>query len=642
MELLNDNNVKEQFHKLITKFITKKDDYNTDDFIGGLPITLETKDVFSILAKDKTKSSKYSVTQKVDGTRMLMYIGYNTSSGKDKQRIVCFIDRNMKIYTLRDSTRAILPYLNTREMLLDGEIVFFDKDNNPHKELQSRYVKGISFMCFDILFGPENISVDSEGNKKIGQEFSFTVPFDGILKTYPWNYINRYDILHKLIIPSGFNKNEPILTEAFKDTNWFNVELKPIYFLDSLKKDYKNLYTENNTGFLQKDFVKTRKNFYNNVLSKYGKQVNTYISTPVKLDGLIFTSYETLYTIGPWNKFGKEQFKWKPVNLQTVDLLVRKIDGRNDVANVLISKGPDLVPYQIKYKPAVITLPDPKIKNNSIAEFGFDKDLNLVFKELRPDKKNPNSLRTITNVINSFKNPVDINDLHLLLNIETLNKTNLKKIMRYVPRPKLLNCVASHKSLEYLNEYDKKNITDMFSSVSEENELEIRIGTIKESFFDTNIDTDKFEQFKSQLETLNYKIDKIDMVDIIENDVRTRYFFQEDFGNYIYLESVVKKKIKNIDINSKKFSNFDTRISLSQEIKVKQYSVEGNALRKFRISYTHPKELFRVDMTTIIKGKLKDKLFIEEEFTKYNKQIEIEILKPNVNINELFNFIYSF
>ena len=214
--------------------------------------------------------------------------------------------------------------------------------------------------------------------------------------------------------------------------------------------------------------------------------------------------------------------------------------------------------------------------------------------------------------------------------------------MRYVPRPKLLNCVASHKSLEYLNEYDKKNITDMFSSVSEENELEIRIGTIKASFFDTNIDTDKFEQFKSQLESLNYKIDKIDMVDIIENDVRTRYFFQEDFGNYIYLESVVKKKIKNIDINSKKFSNFDSRISLSQEIKVKQYSIEGNALRKFRISYTHPKELFRVDMTTIIKGNLKDKLFIEEEFTKYNRQIEIEILKPTVNINELFNFIYSF
>ncbi len=642
MELLNDNNVKEQFHKLIIKFITKKDNYNTGDFIGGLPITLENKDVFSILAKDKTKSSKYSVTQKVDGTRMLMYIGYNTSTGKDKQRIVCFIDRNMKIYTLRDSTRAILPYLNTREMLLDGEIVFFDKDNIPHKELQSRYVKGISFMCFDILFGPENISVDSEGNKKIGQEFSFTVPFDGILKTYPWNYINRYDILHKLIIPSEFNKNEPILTEAFKDTNWFNVELKPIYFLDSLKKDYKNLYTENDTGFLQKDFVKTRKNFYNNVLSKYGKQVNTYISKPVKLDGLIFTSYETLYTIGPWNKFGKEQFKWKPVNLQTVDLLIKKIYGQTDIANVLISKGPDLVPYQIKYKPAVIKLPDPRIKDNSIAEFGFDKDLNLVFKEIRPDKKNPNSLRTITNVINSFRNPVDINDLHLLLNIETLNKTNLKKIMRYVPRPKLLNCVASHKSLEYLNEYDKKNISDMFSNVSEENELEIRIGTIKDSFFDTNIDADKFEQFKSQLETLNYKIDKIDMVDIIENDVRTRYFFQEDFGNYIYLESVVKKKIKNIDINSKKFSNFDSRISLSQEIKVKQYSIEGNALRKFRISYTHPKELFRVDMTTIIKGKLKDKLFIEEEFTKYNRQIEIEILKPTVNINELFNFIYSF
>mgnify|MGYP001491401890 CR=1 FL=1 len=640
MELLNDNNVKEQFHKLIKKFITKKDDYDVNDFVGGLPITLENKDMFSLISKSGDRY-KYTVTQKVDGTRMLMYIGYNTSSGKDKQRIVCFIDRNMKIYTLRDSSRAILPYLNTREMLLDGEIVFFDKDNTPHKDLQSRYVKGVSFMCFDILFGPENISVDSDGNKKIGQEFSFTVPYDGILKTYPWTYINRYDILYKLIIPTTFNKNEPLLTEAFKDINWFNIELKPIYFLNSLKQ-YKTLYLENNTGFLQKDFDRTRKNFYNNVLAKYGKQINRYISKPIQLDGLIFTSADTLYTIGPWNKNGKEQFKWKPVNLQTVDLLIKKIEGQKEIANVFISKGTNLEAYQIRYKPVIVQLPNPNIKDNSIGEFGFDEKFNLIFKESRPDKKIPNSLRTINNVLNSFKNPVDINDIYLLLNIEDLNKEKLKKIMlSYVSRPKLLNCVISNKSIDYLNEYEKQDITDMFLNVSSGKELEIRIGILKDKFFDTNIEKEKFENIKNQLNTAGYKIEKIDMVDIQENDIRTRYFYQEDFGKYIYLESIIKKKIKNIDINSKKFSSFDSRISLSEEIKVKQYSLEGPAKRKFRISYIHPKDLFRVDTTIIIKGKLQDKLFIEQD-SDYSRQIEIEILNPNVNINELFNFIYSF
>ena len=47
-------------------------------------------------------------------------------------------------------------------MLLDGELVFFDHEGKSHKELDSRYVKGISFMAFDILFGPENIDINSK------------------------------------------------------------------------------------------------------------------------------------------------------------------------------------------------------------------------------------------------------------------------------------------------------------------------------------------------------------------------------------------------------------------------------------------------------------------------------------------------
>jgi hypothetical protein len=43
------------------------------------------------------------------------------------------------------------------------------------------------------------------------------------------------------------------------------------------------------------------------------------------LDGLIFTSIKTLYTIGTWNKFDSEQFKWKPQNEQTADLKIKKM-----------------------------------------------------------------------------------------------------------------------------------------------------------------------------------------------------------------------------------------------------------------------------------------------------------------------------
>ena len=95
-------------------------------------------------------------------------------------------------------------YVNSREMLLDGELIFFDQNGNSYKELESRYVKGASFMAFDILFGPENIDVSTDNNKIMGQEFSMMVPEDNKLRTQPWTYISRYDILHKLIVPSRF------------------------------------------------------------------------------------------------------------------------------------------------------------------------------------------------------------------------------------------------------------------------------------------------------------------------------------------------------------------------------------------------------------------------------------------------------
>ena len=235
MELLQDRKVEEQFQKLVTKFLSKNDNYDMKKFIGGLPITLERKDMNTLMLKGKNGKNKYTVTQKVDGTRVLMYIGPDEKIASVKQRTVCFIDRNMKIYTVRNDNRDILPYVNTREMLIDGELVFFDRDGESHKELDSKKVKGISFMAFDILFGPETIDISSDGSKIVGQEFSFTVPEDGKLKTLPWEYISRYDILYNLIQPTPMNKSEPILTEAFKGVNWFNIEVKPIYFLETLK-----------------------------------------------------------------------------------------------------------------------------------------------------------------------------------------------------------------------------------------------------------------------------------------------------------------------------------------------------------------------------------------------------------------------
>ena len=479
MELLPGANIMNNFKKLVTKFLTKNDNYDITKFVGGLPVTLERGDMSNLMSKGRDGKSKYTVTQKVDGTRVLLYIGPDSETASIKQRTVCFIDRNMKIYTVRNDTRDTLPYVNSREMLLDGEIVFFDRDGVSHKELESRYVKGISFMAFDILFGPENIDVSSVDNSKvIGQEFSFIVPDDGNLKTFPWRYINRYDILHKLIIPSKFNKLEPILTEAFKEVNWFNIELKPIYFLDSIKSN-KILYNKSNIGYLQRLLKKNREEFYRELKTKYDKDANVFIRKSLKLDGLIFTASDTLYTIGSWDKLLTTQYKWKPADEQTVDMLVRKTSDVS--AKIFVSRSGSLIPYEINRRQVVTNVP-AFVKNNDIVEFSLGQNGEFIFKEIRKDKKKPNALRTVLNVISSFNNPVNINDLYYFLNLsDNSTKTEIKKVLEYSTKSKLLQCVVKNDNVSLLEPEQLSKINDIIKNVgiNKEIEIELRFGVIK-------------------------------------------------------------------------------------------------------------------------------------------------------------------
>ena len=633
MELLRDKKIEEQFHNLVKKFLTKNDNYDTSKFIGGLPVTLERQDVFNLLLKDSAGNYKYTVTQKVDGTRMLMYIGYDTGNNA---RIPCFIDRNMKIYTVRDSGRSILPYVNSREMLLDGELVFFDANGNSHKELESRYVKGVSFMVFDILFGPENIDINTDGTKLMGQSFSMTVPQDGIIRTFPWRYINRYDILHKLIIPSQFNKEEPVLTVAFSKTNWFNIELKPIYFLGSIK-DRVVLYNSSKSGYLQTLLSNQRKEHYKMLMDKYQKQSSIFTKRTLELDGLIFTSADTLYTIGTWNNLATTQYKWKPVEQQTVDLLIRKI---NDISGQLfVSKQGKLEPFQMNYKNVTVNVP-PEIANNSVAEFSIDSSGNFIFKEVRTDKKIPNALKTVINVINSFKNPVNINELHYFLNIDRLGKKDLEKVLNYSSRSKLLQCATYN--LNALETKDSMIIKDMIATAmsNKEMELELRLGMIEKNF-NPRLQKDRFDYLIQKVEKINFKKIIDDFVDVYSDRVRTRYLFNNDLQRYVLFESIVKNRVKNLDLQTRSFLNNDIRIALSTETKIREYNDSGEAYRKIRYSFTEPSKLFRIDFTIISDGIFNNRTFEPNEKSIMIYQIEVEILSEKVSPENLFKFLAS-
>tara|TARA_B110001450_G_scaffold125345_1_gene117979 strand:- start:17131 stop:19059 length:1929 start_codon:yes stop_codon:yes gene_type:complete len=636
MEPLRNQKVEEQFGKLIKNFISRNENYDMSRFIGGMPITLEKTDMSNLTIKNKNGDLRYTVTQKVDGTRYLMYIGPDTGLSNIKQRTVCFVDRDMKLNVFKNFN---LPDVNTPEMLLDGEIVYFDANGKSHRELDPVKIKGISFMVFDILFGPEEISVDSDGNKKIGQSFSMTVPQDGKLRSKPWYYINRYDILSKLIVPNmQFNKNEPILPNAFKGSEKFNIELKPIYFLGTLLSAALPLYNLSGSGWLQTELKDNRSKYYS-YLSTIKKKTDIF-TKKLELDGLIFTSADTLYTIGTWNNNLTGQYKWKPPMEQTVDLKIKKVT--ETTANVLVKKGSQLEYFQERGQALIVNVPN-ETKTDTIHEFSVVTN-SFKYKNSREDKTLPNAINTVLNVIRSYKNPVNIDNIVYFLKPD--NEKAYKVILEHSSRTKLFKCVSALESVKLIEESDKNKLTDMIKNTgtSKELEIEMRLGLINrgpKTFFDPIISRGNFEKIIIRTERFGFKKTIDDFVDIYDNGVRTRYIYSKDFGRFIQYESVIKSRISNIDIPMSNTLNFDTRFSMSKETPVMKYNTEGDTKRKYRISYTEPNELFRIDFTAITNGSysLNDRLFKTNKDPNEKFQIEIEFISDKINIEEYFKFL---
>jgi hypothetical protein len=641
MELIRDVQLIKHFENFVKNMITRNKNYDPKKFIGGLPITLEKKDVHTLANIDPVGKSFYTVTQKVDGTRVLMYIGPRIDDSP--KRVVCFIDRNMNLYTIRDKTRDVLPYVDIREeMLIDGELVFFDSLGNSFKELNFREIAGVSFMAFDILYGPGNINVVN-GETIIGQSVSMVIPFDNLPRAVPWTYIQRYDILYKLIeTPSYAPDMIPKLTDALKSVPWFNVELKPIYFLTNIPKEYmfSGIYNDNNSGYLQNNLKLSRRQHYKKLKEKYNK-ANTavFISKSLILDGLIFTSYRTLYTIGTWNKFRNEQFKWKPQTEQTVDLKIQKIS--KTTGNVLVTFNKEEVLFQKNYKPVIVVIPE-SIKNNSIVEFKLTPSGEFEFKDVRTDKSQPNALNTVLNVINSFKNPVLIKDLFYFFNQS--HKDALKIMLDYSSKNKLLNCLAVNGKITYIQEGQKLSLKEMIDSIdpTSDNEVELRLGIIGKGF-NPQIPRDDFIAYLNIVRSLNFKELIEDYVDLYsdfeESKIRTRHAYSKDFGKYILLNSINKKRILNIDVNLKSIAGFDVRFSRSSEIASDIFNNVGNGQRKYRMTYTEPADLYRIDFTAITDVVFMDRSFTQTKDSREAFQIEIELLSKNVVLDDIFKLL---
>ena len=615
-------------YKEVIKNITREESYNK--FIGGLPVTLERKDLFTIVSKDKDQY-RYSITQKVDGTRMLLFAGYKESSGNRK---IVFIDRSNNYFIPKNLDRANLPNFNGPRLLIDGEILVFDKNNKISENLylRSENVSSFSFMAFDILYGPISIEYKGLPNQQkllIGSEGAFSGPKGGKM----WNYKKRYDILYLLIVPHELNNYRPPLTMNFLSTNWFTIEIKPIYMIDTLKT-VKNIYTvDNNQGFFNSSLINFRREFYeslNKLQEEKGEKKNVLISD-IQLDGLIFTPFNTEYVIGgPWKKFLNVQYKWKPIEQQSIDFAIFKENGK---ILLKVRKGDNLITFTDKIGdkilPSKVKLTDKlnKVKNETIGEFTFNnktKEFELL--RLRIDKDSPNSLSTALNVRNAINKPVDLNIIKKFFIINKLNVTGLQSLLKNMTKPQLLRCSISN-NLNLINEENKNNIYSLMNEFynNDNYELEIRLGFIEPERFQTNLPANLYKQILDILSSKNFNWNFTIFKDIFKDGLRSRYIYLKNFNSFVHQATIEKESLNKIDIDTKFIYNIDMRYSLSNEKIIKdiskiKISEEDGDLVLIKKRYSFNLEFLNIDCTEISKLDI-----LTQKETTNNYQVEFEL-----------------
>lgn len=620
------------YYDLIKTSILRQD---KEEFIGGLPITLLRRHVINLLQKSRKYPgySKYTVTSKVDGTRLLMFINEKDPTD-DSRRKVHFIDRSLKIYTLSNKEKHYLNSVRGPKMILDGELVFF-KGGQSHYYLPSSDTDYLSFMVFDILYGPTSVKIEDimmDTQPKYGSANAMAGPIGG----KQWDYGRRYFILKNLIMPTKDNADFPPLSLEFADSNFFRIELKQIIYISELTGS-------GIVDSIHSSLATYRTEYYNFLSTKSdGKTLNDKLKkSKLEFDGLIFTPIDTEYVTENWNKFMNTQYKWKPPKEQTIDFYVKntgktiKLKGQvkdyRVVELYVLSRG-NLSPFNFEDSPEGLVEAQYIVKDGTIAEFGFsDKYKKFMFNRLRLDKDKPNAWRTAETVKESILSPVNINLLPKLYNGDVESIAILASEYTTVQqRNRLLLCTGS---LKFLSEPAMITIGEMldFKQKTKESELEIRIGKIKGKYFNTNVSLSKYIDTNKLFDGMGWKNTVTNYVDASLDSVRTRYKFVHSIG-LIKLDSIVKESVSKLDISLSHLGSFDARIANSlekQSDKTVSFEEATRLTEKRRISYLDPNSVIRVDLTEVNLAKLIDSKITRVGSTEF--QIEFEILSGSMS-----------
>lgn len=254
---------------------------NRKNFCGPSSISLEMNNIVPLDNQNATSENinlPYTVTEKADGIRKLLYISLNQK--------VYLININLEV----EFTGLICNNKELVNTIIDGEHVMYDKKHN--------YIN--NYLCFDIYWvGDEDVRVfpffkieNMKYESKISKE------------------IFRYNELNKAI------KNMD-LTPVTKKNNTTILNIKP-----------KKFYTNTSVDIFSQCKI---------IIDKINDGLFEY-----ETDGLIFTPIDKSVGSNKLGILGKNKtwnlsFKWKPPEFNTIDFLIttkKNTDGKEFIGNI--------------------------------------------------------------------------------------------------------------------------------------------------------------------------------------------------------------------------------------------------------------------------------------------------------------------
>jgi len=350
-------------------------------------------------------------------------------------------------------------------------------------------------------------------------------------------------------------------------------------------------------------------------------ETNKNRTTKLKADGLILQPFDTQYVpYGPWNKYNNIQFKWKPVEDQTMDF---KIKILTESRWELLTKYD--YPFTIPGSGVPATCKPTKdnklnFKDGDVAEFTYSGS-GSEFKifRARPNKE-ANSLGSVLSVWNFIKNPFTLDVLRKpleILNKENVDKKEIKSVLSVLSKSQLILTILFDRGI-FFNKYEVRKIKDLYSKFVYSNELECRI--FKNGKQPPSVGEYTFKYLWDFL-VKNYEMKNMNSIDIIElsdsyKKARSSYKSVEDIYNKKSIINETKTPIQSVISNASKqklYNNLIFKLSLSEELKtnnlisLKKITKENpsgfNNMIRFKNRYSFKlNELWVIDLTIVKTG----------------------------------------